>query len=607
MRPEALGRGTLNIPREAVDREYCYVQLLSCRTESRVGPAVSRIIRLPAPGRNTSELPELSFAREAVMQTASMHQTHSGTVPMRYQEMPYSRSMFFGALASILPSVLPAVAPLLGNLIGGLTGGGGSGGGGSSGSGGGVSDLLRQLASPDVIRQITQLIGQISGGSSTAAAPAASQSLAAPSIRRRHYYSHAHNQIQSGYSEAQNAQLITMLLPLLRQVMTPETVQSAINQPNQHMNTVINGLKDFARIGAQVHEQERQHLRALNPGVDDPALDNLLASMSLALSQPQSQIAFTRARSVHLRFVDTVPQTLFGKSKVLYQVGGALAFPVSVETPRTVTRGILELAIKDPDSLEILHYQKTRVQNVSAGPLSITPRLDQADASTLAPGKDYLVCVALIWKNRAGDKRGTSMQQRISLVGPYVFDRVEESSELIPLNDVTRFRSYWHKIWQGSFTDEVKRFVFQCKYYTVLRSEEGSNARTETKMKIQTREDGRVEGKLKAGLEISPDELNRLLPQLVPGQSPLNEDVLQALRSRDFSERFNQAARYQARLRGRPGDHGVLWVYPEVKLQTIVLQKVTQTDAQGQVRGLGEERVTFPLPVVMHFIGARSE
>jgi hypothetical protein len=183
---------------------------------------------------------------------------------------------------------------------------------------------------------------------------------------------------------------------------------------------------------------------------------------------------------------------------------------------------------------------------------------------------------------------------------------VEASSELIPLNDVDRFRTYWHKVWQGRFDDQVKRFALECKYYYALNSTRTKHARIETRIRTQELEDRRITGRLKTGIELSPDELNRLLPQLAPGERPLSETELRALRAGDFVERFNQAARYTAKFRGRVGDSAALWVYPEFKLQRIVLQKVGQVNGNGLVTSFVEHSVRFPMPALIHFIGART-
>ena len=456
---------------------------------------------------------------------------------------------------------------------------------------------------------IQQLASAGSGGAGNNATTAAAPAQAAGLTARVHGYSYARS--APVYSEAQVAPAVLAalpaLMPLLKQVLNPQTIKAVLEAPNKQTAMVIDGLKDFAKLGIQSHEQDLQHLRALTPSVDDPALDALLAGMSLGLSQMQREMNYKRVSAVRLSFDGVGAHTLYGQTKIPYRYGQAMAFPFSVETPRAINKAMVQLLVKDPETLEILVEKKMRLDGVESGPASVAPTLDEAQVRTLQPDKDYLICLALVWKNRAGKNRGTSIKQKITLVSEYVFDHVQESGELIPLNDVARFREFWHKVWQGNFEDDLKRYELDCKYYYALSGERTTNARIETKTRLQKGDDRRATGQLKTGMELSPDELNRLLPRLAPGATPLSEDQLRPLRSGDFASRFNQAARYKAKLRGRSGDSAAVWVYPEFKLQRLVLQKVDQVNANGHVLSFVEHQVQFPMPALVHFIGARTK
>ena len=616
----ALGRGMLEIPDQAFDREHRYVQLMSYRTQERVGPALSEIVAVPAGGTAAGgdggwgRLPELSFGQELIMDRQNRYVE---TVPFRFREARYSNAMFLGALANILPTVLPAVGSLVGNLFGGR----GAASSGTGGAGGAPEALLKAIGKPETVQQILNLIQQIaaasSGGANTGAANTATPTPtpAASGLVVANGYGLAYGSRGAApapvYSEAQFAPALLAalpsLMPILQQVLNPQTIGAVLDAPAKHTGMIIDGIKDFAKLGIQSHEQDLQHLRALNPGVDDPALDALLASLSLGLSQVGSELNYRRVDAVRLSFDGIQAQTLYGQTKIPYHFGRELAFPFSVETPRPIGKAMVQLLVKDPETLEILAEKKERLERVAGGPSPVTPTLSLAQMQNLTPGQDYLICLALVWKGKAGKQLGSSIKQRITLVGDYVFDRVEEAGELIPLNDVTRYREFWHKIWGGDFDDDLKRYEWDCKYYFALNGERTTNARIETKTRLQKNEDRRATGQLKTGMELSPDDLNRLLPRLAPGEVPLSAEELQPLRSGDFVDRFNQAARYKAKLRGRSGDSAALWVYPEFKLQRVVLQKVDQVNAHGHVVSFLEHPVRFPLPALVHLIGARTQ
>ncbi len=611
------GRGVLTVPAEAFDRDHRTVQLLSFRTRDLISPAVSDPVRVPAGsvGDGVPEAPALHFSRGAAMPDATTPTRAVEMVPFRYREGRYSHGMFLGALAGMLPTLLPKVAPLVGKLLGGFVGGGSSGGNG----GGAVEAISRTVGDPQIVDLLSQLLRQVQQTASmpapaapAATAPAAPAAAAFGSARRcrRSKSLGRRRSPRPAYAEAQVAPALLAalpaLMPLLKNVLSPQTIQGVINQPNKLTQTAISGLQELGKLGITSHEQDLRHLRAIHPGIDDPALEALLQSMSLALSRPAKELDYRRVSSVELDFEDVREQPLYGSTRTLYAHGADLGFPLAVRTPRPIRGAVVELSIKDAESLELLARRRQRIETAASGRLASVPTVPAARLQALEPGRDYLVCAALVWKNRRGSRRGTSRQQRITVVGEYAFDRVEESSELLPLADAGRYREFWHKLWQGTFADGVKRFEIACKYYYVLDPKRAENARIETRLRLEDG-DRRRSGQLESGMELSLTALNRLLPQLAPGQQPLSQSELAALRSPDFVARFNQAVRYNAKLRGRAGDSAALWLFPEMKLQTVVLQRAAAVDPTGHVTALEEHRVTVPMPAVAHFIGARTE
>ena len=118
-------------------------------------------------------------------------------------------------------------------------------------------------------------------------------------------------------------------------------------------------------------------------------------------------------------------------------------------------------------------------------------------------------------------------------------------------------------------------------------------------------ESGEGGARLKAGMILSPYALNALIPQ-ISEHPTLSEEHLDALRTPDFAARCSQAARTQVKMRGRPGTGAALWVYPEVKMQRVVLQKAAEVNDAGHVLELTEESAHFPLPALVHVIGAAT-
>jgi len=577
--------------------------------------------------------------------------------PLRWRERDLSQGMFFQGILAALPSILPNLAPMIGSvlnsaapaigqMVGGLLPGVGSGGGAGAAAGGsgaagnaqlsqlieqvlrGLGQSARDTLTPDTINKITAAVSGSNTGAAAGTpipkakslalgslgsrvartAPAAYGRSRAAGIRVRRSPGAMQYARAQGYSEAMIAPALLAalpaLMPMLQQVLSPQNIQTIVDAPQRATGQVINGVLDFAKLGMQAQEAEREHLRKLNPGVDNPALDQLLMSMSQGLAASR-RLNYRRVTSVKLSFDNAQSQVLFGRSRVLYRKGQSLQFPLSVITPQTITKARLVLQIKHPDSLAVLVEDSEDVGDLSSGPIPLVPSIDETQTARLEPNQDYMVVATLLWRNKKGNQVGTSMQQGITLIGEYSFDRVEESGEPIPASDFDQYRDLWHKIWEGGFGTGTHSARLDCCYYLVLNPKRTNNARLDTH--VETDNDAKLGGKLKAGMEYSPYMLNHLLTRLAPESQPLSESELEALCGKDFVERFNQAAQFSGKLKGRRGERGALWVYPEFKIQTLVLTHADDVDENGNVHTLKETRVRFPMPVMLHFVGVKGE
>jgi hypothetical protein len=302
--------------------------------------------------------------------------------------------------------------------------------------------------------------------------------------------------------------LAPMLMPLLQQVLNPQTIQSVIDAPNRSAQTVINGIMDAARIG-----------------LNDPGLDQLLMNMSLSLSGGQSGIAFRRSEQVRLTFDDFIGLQLGGQTKVLFAQGRPLRFPAHLELPTlkdgsrpTLAPAVLQLQVKDHDTLAVVIEKRFDLPPIAvSGPLPVVAELTVAEAEKLSRDKVYLVSLALVWKTRKGQKQGALVTTRMDLVGPSVFDRIDETGPVVDLADPTRFRDYWHRIWSGRLEKDSKRYAVEVTYLTAPLV-----------------------------------ALNRLLGAIAPDAKPLDADELAALDQPELRERLMLMARKPIALRGVP-------------------------------------------------------
>ncbi|NJM59350.1 MAG: hypothetical protein HC849_02715 [Oscillatoriales cyanobacterium RU_3_3] len=337
----------------------------------------------------------------------------------------------------------------------------------------------------------------------------------------------------------------------------------------------------------------------------------MLIALSLALAASATpDLVYQRVGTVTLAFTDVNPVMVHGKSRFLYRHDRDISFPLKLETPQPVKKAKLQLLVKHSKTLKILIEQNYQIESANSGAVNVVPRISKEQLKKLAPNEEYLVCVSLVWQGRSKKTKqvkrlGTSTMQLVTLVGEYLFDRIEGTGQTVPLNDVDRHRPYWHKVWQGQFTEDVRRMNFECKYYYSLETNRTENARMETVTQVLEEDLAGRKSRLKSGLIMGPYGLNELLGQI--SQYPrLSEAELSALVASEFKERFNHAARTQVKFQGRSRETVALWIYPEFKLQQVMLKKVESTNSNGHVMGLREHPVYFPMPAVAHFIGVST-
>ena len=630
--PEAsFGRTVLEVPVTRFDRDHRSLQLTSYRNKARHGPSLSEIVRVPVTGRVPNEdLPPIAFSMRHDMDAYTID---SPTEPARaapwrparamaYREVrPVSSAMLLGSIIPTLSGLIAKVAPavtgflkggggkIIGELLGGLTKGGEAAAGGGTATA--PAEPLIKPETAALLQQLLQQLAQPATPAQPAPDAAAGGTATASALALSRKYAHATEYSHAAVAPALLAAL-PALMPLLEKVLTPETIKGILDtaNPTKIIGAVTDSVKEIGKLGLDFDKQSNEHLRALNPmGVHAP-VDDLLKGMGFASSLGQGvtrekgEPAYRRVESVELAFVGASPVMIHGRSRVCYRAGDQIAFALDVKTPRPIADATLALIVKNPETRKILVRKSIPLPQVQNGRLPKRAELSGDEIKGLATGEEYFVCAYLTWKNSKGKVIGTSRTQMITLVGEYIFDRVEEG-QVVPLNDVSKYRAFWHKVWQGSFSKDFYKVDFEAKYYYVLEPKGDKNAPIETKLQFDSEDERVRHGRLKSGMTTTLAALNELVPQISTGKG-LNEAQLSALRSSDFVARFNTAARARAALSGKAGVSAALWVYPEVKLHQVVLFKAASTDADSHVRELTEERVPFPIPVTLHVIGART-
>ena len=589
----AMGRGRIAIEERQFTREAEFVQMLSYRTANREGPAVSAIIRARRPLPGVETMP--SFAVPPLPAQMSARQSR-----IRQRDMIANQMSFF--------DILRGIAPMIGNLIGGLAGGAGSTSGGGTATAAPGGDLLARLADPATVQLLSQLISQIGG---LPAAPTA----AASGLPRA---------TAMGYSEAMIAPALLAalpaLMPLLQQVLNPQTIQTVVDAPNRAAQTVINGVNDVLKIGVQADQNFMDHLRQLNPGVDDPALDRLLEGMglSLSLSGKRRKPSFVRTSRVRLSFDGLRSLTVAGENRILFASDRALSLPMQVELPMLKSGRApklndpeLVLEVKDPTTLRVHKRTRAGLAPITGSGAAGVINLPAEAVATLEPGRDWLLCVTLTWgaSRKAGVKRlGAVMTTLVHLAGPLVFDGIVDEGEAIDLADPDAHRAVWQKLWAGRFVDGAKRFDTEVDYSYEWDNSGVEAIRRETTIKTKVAEGSvaSILARVKGGMTLTPATLANIAASLDRGAAPVGRDVQIALADPAVEARLGLGARLRLKLRGREGEAFALWAYPAVRRATLRLATPDSILETGNIVSLTPRPVPFVVPVAVNIVGTRS-
>lgn len=601
------GRGELEIPAQLFNRDNRSVQLISFRKRDRTGPAVSETITLdPGDLGGSAELPEINFSRSIIPMKACLATAHSNGHSInagpprarrvrarvrrvrRLRTLSQAQFFDFGAIGSALLSVLPQLIPSLLPAFG-------------VSNNGPLQGVLQSVLQG--LKTVTPVAPAAPTTPLTATAPAGGTGAKAAAQSRAQSFA------RQPRSEAMIAPAllaaIPALMPLLQQVLSPQTIQGVLQiaDPNRLIGTVTQGITQLGQLGAQIQQQEMQHLERINPGVDDPALMQLLSTMSANVRE--TKVRHRRVPAVKLHFEEITPLSLEGRETPVFERGRDWAFPLSLETAKPVPPGELRLLIKDAQTLNVIARQRVKTPPLSSGKLSIVNKIPADQLTKIQPGRDYLACVYLLWKNKSGERIGASLTQLFTAADEFTFDGLEEAGEVIPLNDVDKFRDFWHEAWTENFSRELIRLELECQYYFLFQPDELSNAHLATTTKTMEKGLRRRQGKVESGVLLSPNRLNELLPKISP-HPQLNEKQLAALLTPGFIQQTQTAARTSVKFSGRPGQTAALWIYPEVKVKQVLLQHAAQTNDHGAIVRFEPHAVHFPIPVLAHFIGVRS-
>lgn len=331
-------------------------------------------------------------------------------------------------------------------------------------------------------------------------------------------------------------------------------------------------------------------------------------AFSHSMNQPGSSIVIEKGSFVS---VNGKPKFVYsGKESILFSVH--LNINSGLEKEKR-TRVIIYLVIKEPIQNEAIlqkKYFRKDVVEKSEWELDLTPQ----EISKLPKNRDLLVVLRFSYLGPGNTViEGGTDTYPVFIANEYFFKSIgSKVGDPIPLTNRNKYRNFWNKIWEGGgITKKRWKIEVNTKYYIYFRYDLSTNGRVETRI-MQAQQDPdsdremTIEGMMKSGLEVSPDELNNLM--LVLGKGSFLEDArLNCLKTDEMSGDYNSEAQTFIKLKGKAHETGIIWAYPEICLYECILYKIDEITSSGLVTRVSEEKVLFPKLVSIHFVGEKTE
>ena len=651
----------ISIPTDRIEHGHAYVQLFTFKTPEGRSPAFSRVVKVPVGSGASDDLlddvpAELTMSMGTTMTTPFKAPR---TVACRTATQAYAyQTSWMDLLGEVVKVATPVVTKL-------LAGAGQSAGGGTAtatpSAGASSPDFLTQLLQAVLggLQNVTSQNAPPPAGAQPqpAAPPAATGSQAAQRsqgqsvgpviVANRFANGNGHHSDLSrpfifGIDDMAIATLLGPFVKILPDLMNSANKKRV--EMKQAQNALIGGImSDINRrlLLDKLIEAQKQTPAAPPGGAGAPDLNQLIqllqqageggaatqqslpatAMSAVAFASPRAYVLSSRAV---LSFVTGEPVNWNGSSKLLFAKNQPLQFSVkfAVGDPvpqRPLPKALLKLIFKDSTD-QTVWLEKTIRQKELAPNAVMSVQLSPEDAARLPLNRPVAVLAELRWPAKSGRAHQALGGCDVVFVNRYFL--AGQGAAVSPereLADMNQFRAFWNKVWESPSLDatrgsgDEKQYLWEldvnAKYTVLLAPDHDANGLMETKL-LRARPDpesvtNRIEGRMKAGIELSVAEVNKLLA--LWDAQPLDAARLEALSTATFAKANAGELVRNLKLRGRASERGLVWMIPVFKLFELTLGMVQKSDATGQVVAVSEETVRFPLPVSARIIGLKSQ
>jgi len=623
------------IPATRLGAGHAYVQLFSFKTPEGKSPAFSNVINVPVGSSGSYGTPEYMGPMSIATAMNTVESFRSPRVaPCRTCREVYSQP---ASIDDLLSGIIKIASPIVMNLLGSASGAktnGASKDGGDTGQ------------AETIVKLLTTLLGSLGGAPTANTSKPQSLLSSGPPVNR--FFATQSSTFARpfifGIDDALLGALAGQVVQVLPQLMTAAN-QRRIDLKKTDDKLVSDILSDINRrlLMDQLLDAQRQQQQAAGQPDNSAAIQQVIqllqqagtapagtvttptkpqttaTTKSLSLSVPDNAVLSSKAV---VEFVTGDAVTWNGEQKILFARSHDLQLKVQLKTaepPKApMPKAIIKITLQDAAD-EAVRYEKIfKQKDVSANtPLSFP--FAQGELAHLPVNKPISLLAEMRWRTKSGAEYKALGSSEFVMVNNYFYkEQGGEAGAEQELTDMKRFRPFWNKVWDSPALDVSrggeKKYLWElnvnAKYTVLLTADQETNGLMQTKL-LRGKQDPdslseTVEGRMKAGIELSLAELNKLLP-LWNGEAVLDREKLEALKSGDFVKNNSGEFHYNFKLKGRAAERGMIWVIPVFKLFECVLGNAAKIDDTGQVTAMSEEKVHFPLPVSARVIGLKSQ
>jgi hypothetical protein len=617
----------LRVPLPPLHGERAFAQLLTFRTQDRAGPALSRVIQV-AGTPDAAAVPEYDFSLPQL--TAMSVDTEPFRRPRTIACRTHAEQFTAPALGDLLTEVMRVAGPLVLGLLQPPAAGGtapATGSGGTPPAGPAVPPQLLGLIEA-ILKHIPGLSG-FSGQQSLFVAPPRNRFGDRRALSQPFVFG-----IDDALIGAAIGQVI-QILPALANAANQKRVQLQAGQ-NKLMTDIMSDVNRRMLLQQILDAQ-----RASAGSAGQPDLSALAALLEQAGAQPTAPAPAPPATGQSLSFSAapndgtdaapaarataafvTVPALPFnGREHLLLAKGRQISLDVKLVVGEPVPgtplpRAIVKVIVKRASDQSVIAEKVVKQHDLAAG-ASVTVVFSPEDLQN-APSAEPLSLLAQVrWRTGAGRVVQALGSTEAVLIDQFFVQ--ERGSALGPereLTDMERYRAFWNKVWESPALDaaaDEQKLLWALdatlKYGVLVVGNESSNGLMETR--FLGGEEGpsgvtaRTQGRMKSGIELSVDELNKLAA-LWDGAQPLDEAHLAPLRVADVLKASGGEIVQRVQLQGKAAERGLLWVVPVFSPVEFTLGTMQTADERGQVTAVAEEKVRLPLPVAVRVLGVKS-